>query len=254
MKYIRFSIDGMEKNGVLVDEKIRELEEDFLVNKKDETGTEFMLTDVKVLPPVKAGKVVLIGLNYVKHAAEVNKPIPEEPMMFMVSPSAIIAHNDLINIPFLDHETHYEAELAVVIGKEAKGVKKENALEYVFGYTIANDVSDRNLQRKDGQFTRAKSFDTFKPLGPIIQTDINPNNLEIRLTVNGETRQHSNTSDLIFSIEELMEEVTSVMTLDPGDIILTGTPSGVGPLKPGDQIEITIESIGTLKNKVSSQA
>lgn len=234
------------------DEEIIELNEDFLINKTSKTGQKYKLKDVKVLSPVKPGKVIVIGLNYSKHAKEVNKPVPEEPMIFMVSPSAIIAHNEDIEIPFLKHDTHFEAELTIVIGKKAKNIKKKDALNYIFGYTIANDVSDRNLQKKDGQFTRAKSYDTFKPLGPIIKSDIDPNSLEIKLTVNGDVKQHSNTNDFVFNTEKLIEEITSVMTLNPGDIILTGTPSGVGSLKPGDQVDIDIKGIGRLTNKVTS--
>src|SRR5699024_10320106 len=139
------------------------------------------------------------------HAEEVNKPLPEEPMMFMLSPSSIIGHNERVKIPYLDHTVHFEAELVVVMGKEARNVNKSEALDYVFGYTIGNDVSDRNLQKKDVQFTRAKSFHTFNPMGPLIETDLNPNNLDIKLSLNGEVKQKSNTNDLVFSIEELIE-------------------------------------------------
>lgn len=250
MKYIRFAVNGTQKNGIVEGNKIVELKHDFLVDAKERTGNEYARDDVTVLPPVMPGKVVAIGLNYVKHAEEVNKKLPEEPMMFMVSPSAVIGHQDTIKLPTLEHRIDYEAELAIVIGKRAKFVKKENALDYIFGYTCGNDVSDRVLQKKDIQYTRAKSFHTFKPLGPVIETDLNPNEVDIKLTLNGDVRQHSNTNDLIFKVEEIVEAVTAVMTLEPGDVIFTGTPSGVGPLKPGDEIEIEIENIGTLYNRV----
>lgn len=251
MKLVRFIVNGRESNGILEGSQIIELEQSFLINNSEKSGKIFELSDVELLPPVVPEKVIVIGLNYVKHAEEVNKPVPEEPMIFMVSPTAIIAHQEEIKIPFLDHETHFEAELTIVIGKEAKNVRKESAKEYILGYTIANDVSDRTLQRKDIQFTRAKSYDTFKPLGPLIETSIDPNNLGIKLKLNGDTKQDSNTNDLVFNVEELIEKVSTVMTLNPGDIILTGTPSGVGPLKPGDHIMIEIEGIGKLENKVS---
>ncbi|WP_102264455.1 fumarylacetoacetate hydrolase family protein [Mesobacillus jeotgali] len=250
MKYLRFVKNGQNLFGVLEGESIRQLDSDFLNESAKFTGEVFQLSDVKLLPPVNPGQVIAIGLNYALHAEESGKAIPDEPMIFMVSPTAIVPDGEEIVLPNLDHRIDYEAELAVVIGKQAKGVKKEEALDYVFGYTACNDVSDRNLQKKDGQFTRAKSFATFKPLGPVIETELNPNNVEIKLTVNGEVRQHSNTDDLIHDIESLIVKVSEVMTLNPGDIIITGTPSGVGPLKPEDEVVLEIEGIGKLRNKV----
>lgn len=250
MKFIRFSINDENKSGLVEGDMVLELKEDFLVNKEEKTGKEYNLNEVKVKSPVHPGNIIAIGLNYIKHAEEVNKPLPDEPMMFMLSPSSIIGHEDIIKIPHLNHTTHFEAELVVVIGKEAKNIKKEEALEYVFGYTIGNDISDRDLQKKDVQYTRAKSFPTFNPMGPFIKTDINPNNLNVKLLLNGEVKQESNTNDLVFSVEELLEFVTEVITLNPGDIIMTGTPSGVDSIKPGDTIEIFIEEIGELINYV----
>jgi len=251
MKYIRFSVDGQEKFGKLSGNEIIELKENFIDNQTDETGQVFSLQDVKVLPPVDPGKVIIIGLNYKKHAEEMAMELPDEPMMFMVSPTSIIGHNDQIKIPFPEHNTHYEAELTIVIGKDAHHVSEKNALDYVFGYTIANDVSDRDLQAKDGQFTRAKSYDTFKPLGPVVSTGIDPNNLSIRLKQNGVLKQNSNTNDFVFPVEHIVQEVSKVMTLHPGDIILTGTPSGVDSMNLGDIIEIEIEGTGKLVNQVA---
>lgn len=250
MKYIRFLVDHKERFGIIKDEKINELKQNFLIDSTSMTGKTYSIKDVKILPPVEPQKVIVIGLNYVKHAEEVNMPLPDEPMMFMVSPTAIIGHQEKIVIPHPDHRTDFEAELAVVIGKQAKDVQEEEALDYVFGYTIANDVSDRDLQQKDGQFTRAKSFDTFKPLGPFISTKLDPNNVNIQLKQNGIIKQKSNTSDFIFSVEEIISTVTEVMTLYPGDIILTGTPGGIDALRSRDLIEIEIEGIGTLVNSV----
>lgn len=250
MKYIRFLKNNLDHFGVLNGETISKLDGDFLSESPKLTGEVFRLSEVKLLPPVNPGQLIAIGLNYALHAEESGKSIPEEPMIFMVSPTAVVADGEEISLPNLEHRIDYEAELAVVIGKQAKDVKKEHALEYVFGYTICNDVSDRNLQKKDVQFTRAKSFATFKPLGPVIETDLNPNNVEIRLSVNEEVKQHSNTNDLIHDIESLIVKVTEVMTLNPGDIIITGTPSGVGSLKPGDKVEIEINGIGKLTNSV----
>lgn len=250
MKYVRFSKDGQDFFGILEGGAISQLDGNFLEGKALPTGESFPLEEVKLLPPVNPGQVIAIGLNYALHAEESGKPIPDEPMMFMVSPTSIIGDGEEILLSNLEHRIDYEAELAIVIGKKAKDVKKEDALSYVFGYTACNDVSDRDLQKKDGQFTRAKSFATFKPLGPAIETDLNPNIVGIKLTVNGEVRQDSNTDDLIHNIESLIEKVTEVMTLNPGDIIITGTPSGVGPLKPGDDIVLEIEGIGKLRNSV----
>jgi len=250
MKYIRFTVEGFEKFGVISGDEIIELQNNFLIDPEEQTGKTYALDEVKILPPVQPGKVIVIGLNYIKHAEEVNMPLPDEPMMFMVSPTAIVGHMDEIAIPYLEHKTDFEAELTIVIGKEAKDVERKKALDYVFGYTIANDVSDRHLQQKDGQFTRAKSFDTFKPLGPVVRTGIDPNHLEIKLIQNGKVKQHSNTRDFVFSVEAIIEQVTKVMTLHPGDIILTGTPSGVDAMQPGDVIEIEIEGIGKLVNHV----
>jgi 2-keto-4-pentenoate hydratase/2-oxohepta-3-ene-1,7-dioic acid hydratase in catechol pathway len=252
MKYVRFEENLEVKFGVLEGETITQLDGDFLTGTANKLDKTFSKSEVKLLAPVNPGKIIAIGLNYAMHAEESGKPVPEEPMMFMVSPSAVIADGEDIILPNLENRIDYEAEIAVVIGKEAKKVKREEALSYVLGYTINNDVSNRNLQKKDGQFTRAKSFDTFKPLGPVIETDINPNNVGIKLTVNGEVRQDSNTNDLIHDIESLIVKVTEVMTLNPGDVIITGTPSGVGPLKPGDEVVVEIEGIGTLTNKVKS--
>ncbi|ASK62559.1 hypothetical protein CFK37_10565 [Virgibacillus phasianinus] len=250
MKYIRFQYNDEVMYGTLANEQITKLSGDFLDKRAVPLDETYDLNDVKVLSPVNPGKMVAIGLNYEEHAKEQKKPIPEEPMMFMVSPTAVINDDEEILLPTTDRLIEFEAELAVVIGTKAKNVKKQDALSYVFGYTCANDVSDRDLQKKDGQYTRAKSFDTFKPLGPVIATELNPNNLNISLESNGEVRQNSNTSDLIHDVESVIEHVTEVMTLYPGDVLLTGTPSGVGALRSGDRIEIEIEGIGKLKNQV----
>lgn len=253
MKYIRFAVDNEVLYGMVDGENITKLEENFIGGEIKKTAKTYNLSEVKILPPVDPKQIVLIGLNYAQHALEQGLEIPEEPMMFMVSPSALIGENETIKLPTLDHRIDYEAELAIVIGKEASQVSEGNALDYVFGYTCCNDISDRDLQKKDRQFTRAKSFRTFKPLGPCIETDLDPNNINIKLTLNDEVRQDSNTNDLIHPIEKVISTITEVMTLNPGDVILTGSPSGVGPLKPGDKIEIEIEGIGKLANDVAQQ-
>lgn len=250
MKYIRFAVDNEVMFGIVEEDTITKLSKDFLQTVSRKLDETYQLSEVNILPPVNPKQMVVIGLNYELHALEQGKAIPEEPMMFMVSPSAVISDKETIKLPTLDHRIDYEAELAIVIGKEAYQVREETALDYVFGYTCCNDVSDRILQKKDGQFTRAKSFKTFKPLGPYIETELDPNNAGVKLTLNGEIRQDSNTNDLIHPIEKVIATITEVMTLNPGDVILTGTPSGVGPLKPGDQVEIEIEGIGKLTNDV----
>lgn len=250
MKYVKYEYDNQIRFGILEDGEIVELDQNFINSNSVKTGQKIMLSEVKLLAPVSPSQVIAIGLNYAKHAEERGKTAPKEPMMFMVSQSAIIADNENIELPNEENEIHFEAELAIVIGKEAYKVSREHAHKHIFGYTINNDVSDRVLQKNDGQFTRAKSYKTFKPLGPVIATDIDGNNLEIKLMQNGKVKQHSNTNDLIHNVESIIEKVTDVMTLYPGDIILTGTPSGVGPLKSGDKIEIEIEGIGKLTNNV----
>ncbi|MFZ0369666.1 MAG: fumarylacetoacetate hydrolase family protein [Halobacillus sp.] len=251
MKYIRYRKEGTIYYGVLESETITRLDGNYIEGPVQKLSATDSLDEVEVLAPTEPGQLIAIGLNYALHAEEQGKPLPEEPMMFMLSPTAIIGHNAGITLPTEDHRIDYEAELAIVIGKEAKDVTIEEALSYVLGYTCGNDVSDRYLQKKDGQYTRAKSYPTFKPLGPVIETDLDPGNTEIKLTLNGEIKQDSSTSDLIHSVEELLVQVTKVMTLKPGDVLMTGTPSGVGPLSPEDELEIEIEGIGKLRNYVN---
>lgn len=250
MKFIRFQSEEGPRYGVVENNEVREIQGEIF---KDWSFTQktVALENLTVLPPVEPQKVIAIGLNYVSHAKEKDRDIPEDPMMFMVSPTAIIGDQEEVSIPFPEHLTEHEGELVVVIGKTGRNISEETALDYVFGYTIGNDISDRDLQRKDKQFTRGKSFHTFKPLGPVIETQLDPGNVDIKLSVNGELKQNSNTKYLIHSIPKLIRVISEVMTLYPGDLIFTGTPEGVGPLKSGDKIETSIQGIGTLINKVS---
>lgn len=202
-------------------------------------------------------KIICVGLNYVDHAKELNMPIPEEPIIFMKGVNTLIYNDEKIVYPPQTKNLHYEAELAIVIKDRCKNVSKEEALKYVKGFTCANDVTARDLQKKDGQWTRAKGFDTFCPVGPQIVKDIDPNNLPagrqgltIKCYLNGELKQSSNTANMIFNVDELIAFISSVMTLEPEDIILTGTPPGVGPMKSGDTVKVEIDGIGTLSNKV----
>ncbi|RMG76651.1 MAG: FAA hydrolase family protein [Chloroflexi bacterium] len=202
-------------------------------------------------PPIVPSKIIAVGRNYAAHAAEMDNPLPEEPMLFLKPPSALIAFDIPIQLPPNIGRIDQEAELAVVIGKTAKKVTVNHALDYVLGYTCGNDVSARVLQKKDGQWGRAKGFDTFNPLGPWIETDIeNPNNLAIEARINGQTVQKSNTSYMVFDVPTLIAFISSIMTLNAGDIIMTGTPEGVSELHDGDVVEIEIEQIGILRNPV----
>ncbi|UOQ45537.1 fumarylacetoacetate hydrolase family protein [Halobacillus salinarum] len=250
MKYIRFYKDEKICYGILEGDTITEVDNDYIEYEVEKLPITCGIDEVDILPPTEPKQVIAIGLNYEAHAKETGKEIPEEPMMFMASPSAVIGASERITLPSLDHRIDYEAELVLVIGKEAKNLTRENALEYVFGYTCGNDVSDRHLQKKDGQFTRAKSFAGFKPLGPVIETELNADEAPIKLSLNGVVKQESNTNDLIHDIKQLLVKVTEVMTLYPGDVIYTGTPSGVGPLSPGDVVEVEIEGIGKLTTRV----
>lgn len=194
--------------------------------------------------------MIAIGLNYRDHANELNMPVPEYPIVFLKPPTSVIEDGDDIILPPQTQELHYEGELGIVISRQVKNVPASDADRYIAGFTCANDVTARDLQRKDGQWTRAKSFDTFCPLGPRIVKDVDPGKLGIMTRVNGQIRQQSTTANMIFSVYELVSFISGIMTLLPGDVIITGTPPGVGQLYPGDTVEIDIESIGVLKNTV----
>ena len=195
-------------------------------------------------------KIIAVGLNYIDHAAELRMEIPKNPIIFLKPPSSLIFNNDPIIYPAMTRELHYEAELAVIIKDRIKNIKPEEAAEHIRGYTCGNDVTARDLQRLDGQWTRAKSFDTFCPIGPEIVSDINPDNLTIKLYLNGAVKQSSNTSNMIFKVDDLVSFISQVMTLESDDVILTGTPVGVGPMAVGDEVAVEIEGIGKLVNKV----
>ena len=217
------------------------------------TGVRYPLADVRLLAPVLPSKVVAIGRNYADHAAELGNEVPDDPIIFLKPSTAVVGPRDPIVYPTqLSERVDFEGELAVVIGRLCRQVPPERVGEVIFGYTCANDVTARDLQAKDGQWARAKGFDTFCPLGPWIETDIDPADLELTTIVNGEIRQNSRTSLLLHNVTALVTYVTAVMTLLPGDVLLTGTPAGVGPLKDGDEVSVTIESIGTLTNGVTS--
>ncbi len=216
-----------------------------------ETSEEYDLNACTLLAPCIPSKVVAVGLNYRDHAEELGMALPEEPLIFLKPPSSVIGPGQSIICPSASNQVEYEAELGVVIGKRAKDVIAEDALGYVLGYTCLNDVTARDLQKKDIQFTRSKSFDTFCPIGPWIETRLDPSSVQVRSFVNGEKRQDSNTSQLVHPVSKLIEFISSIMTLEPGDIIATGTPYGVGKIEPGDEVVVEVEGIGRLVNPVS---
>ncbi|MFN2453880.1 MAG: fumarylacetoacetate hydrolase family protein [Pyrinomonadaceae bacterium] len=216
------------------------------------TGNELLqLSQVRLLAPVSPTKIVCVGRNYKEHAAELGNPLPPEPLLFLKPPSSIIAPGEAIELPAQSDQVEHEGELAVVIGRMAKNLAESaDPLAYVFGYTICNDVTARDLQRRDVQFTRAKSFDTFCPVGPFIVTGIDASDLSLTTRVNASIKQQSRTSAMIFSVAEIVRYISRVMTLVPGDLIATGTPAGVSKLSDGDVVEIEIENIGVLRNPV----
>jgi len=219
------------------------------------TQKEHRLADVRLLAPViPRSKVVAIGKNYAAHAAEMGGEAPPEPLMFLKPNTSVVGPNDQVFYPSQSERVDYEGELAIVIGRICRDVPPEQATDVIFGYTIANDVTARDLQRKDGQWSRAKGFDSFCPLGPWIETDLDPQDFADGRTVqthlNGDLVQNGSTKDLIFDIPTLVAHITAAMTLLPGDVILTGTPEGVGPMQPGDEVEVSIEGLGALTNTV----
>lgn len=208
------------------------------------------LKNVRLLAPVRPGKIICVGRNYVEHAQEQGVDVPESPLLFLKAPSSVISTNDDIIIPVQSQQVEHEAELVLVIGKRGRWITAENAKDHIFGYTIGNDVTARDLQHRDGQWTRAKGFDTFCPLGPWIETDLDPSDTLITCRVNSELRQMASTREMVFTVPQIVAYASSIMTLEPGDLIFTGTPAGIGPLNPGDEVEIEIEGIGILRNQV----
>ena len=211
------------------------------------------LDDVRLLAPIQPSKILCVGRNYVAHAKEYTAEVPEVPLLFLKPPSAVIGPGDPILLPPQSQQVEHEAELAVVISRRGRWISPEEAPNYILGYTIANDVTARDLQFRDGQWTRGKGFDTFCPLGPWIETDFDPADAVITCHVNGEMRQMASTRDMVFGVRQLIAFASSVMTLEPGDLLLTGTPAGVGLLQAGDVVEVTIEGLGTLRNSVTAE-
>jgi 2-keto-4-pentenoate hydratase/2-oxohepta-3-ene-1,7-dioic acid hydratase in catechol pathway len=205
---------------------------------------------VKTLIPVVPTKIICVGLNYADHARETGKPLPKEPLIWFKATTSLLPDGGKIEIPFPKHRTDYEAELCIVIGRKIRNVSPTQASRYIFGYTASQDISDRTIQNADGQWAHAKSFDTFTPLGPFVETKIDPNELNIQLFQNGLLRQNSNTKQLIFKPHELVSFISTNLTLLPGDVILTGTPNGIGPIQSGDKLEVRIQGLAPLVNPV----
>ena len=249
MKIARFSHQDTIRFGILDGTELVVLAGDPLFAGFDTTGERVSLADVALLAPViPRSKVVCVGRNYRDHAAELGNEVPKQPLLFLKPNTSVIGPGDTIVRPPQTQDTQWEGELAVVIGQIAKNVSAADALNYVFGYTIANDVTARDLQKPDGQWARAKGFDTFCPLGPAIETDFDPAQGEVITRLNGEEKQRAPFTDMIFDIPFLIEYISAAFTLLPGDVILTGTPAGVGPFQAGDVIEVEIPGLGILRN------
>jgi 2-keto-4-pentenoate hydratase/2-oxohepta-3-ene-1,7-dioic acid hydratase in catechol pathway len=213
-------------------------------------GQSLPLDAAKLLAPCQPSKIVCIGRNYVEHAAEHGAEVPAEPLVFLKPPSAVVGPDEPVVLTRLSQRVEHEGELVVVIGQRARHLQPENALDVVLGYTCGNDVTARDLQRRDGQWSRAKGFDTFCPLGPWIETELDWRAQQVQCLVNGQVRQSGSTSDMVFGVPELLAYVTAVMTLEPGDVLMTGTPSGVSPLRAGDSMTVSVSGIGLLSNPV----
>ncbi len=249
MKLVRFLVQGRPAYGILNNNEIAELEGDFSSSGKT-LKARHAFTDVKLLAPCVPTKVVAAGLNYRDHAQELGLAVPEEPILFLKPPTTVIGPGEAILYPQMSAQVDFEAELAVVIKDQTRDIAPEEARDHILGYTCANDVTARDLQRKDGQWTRAKSFDTFCPIGPWVETELDPGDLLVESYLNGEQRQSSRTSQFIFPVDLLVSFVSRVMTLFPGDVVLTGTPVGIGPMQAGDEFEVRIEGIGSLRNTI----
>lgn len=250
MRFVRYSVGNeVVRYGWVYQEHVGPIEgTPFGEYRRMETGIP--LERVKLHAPALPGKIIAVGRNYVEHARERGVDVPEIPLIFLKPPSALIGMDQPIVLPPQSKQVDHEGELAVIIGKAGRWIEAEQAMDHVFGYTVANDVTARDLQQKDGQWTRGKGFDTFCPLGPWIETELDPSDTLIQCRVNGEMRQMGSTREMVFTVPQLIAFISSVMTLDPGDVILTGTPAGIGPLKSGDMVEVEIEGIGVLKNPV----
>lgn len=253
MQIIRYKIGTEDSRyGWILDNLVGSIEGNIFAE-FHRSEPEKNINDIKLLAPVKPSKIICVGRNYPEHAKEHGKEVPDVPLLFLKPPSAIINPGDNIILPPQSQQVEHEAELVVVISKRGRWISPEKANEYIYGYTIGNDVTARDLQQRDLQWTRAKGFDTFCPIGPWIETELDPNNAMITCYVNNEIRQLASVHEMVFNIRQLIAYASSVMTLEPGDVIFTGTPAGVSPLNHKDVVKITIEGIGTLENSVTKE-
>ena len=253
MKICRITHNDLEgpRYAVVVGSNVFPLAADFNFDRIEMLAGQagLPLDEVKLLAPVTPSKVVCVGRNYREHAAELGNKMPDEPLLFLKAPSAVIASEDRIEIPAASQQVEHEGELGVIIGKTARNIE-DDPLSYIAGYTCVNDVTARDLQRKDVQFTRGKSFDTFCPVGPWVVSEIDPANVTVTTRLNGEIKQHGNTADMAFGVAFLIQYISAIMTLYPGDLIATGTPAGVSRMKHGDVVEVEVSGIGILRNQV----
>jgi len=248
-RFVRFLHDGRWRYGLLAQKGVTPLKGS-IFSGWERSGRPLPLARVRLGPPCRPGKIVAVGVNYRGHAREMGHDLPEDPKIFLKPGTAVIGPGEDIRYPSMASRVDYEAELAVVVGRRCRNVPKEEAMDHILGCTCFNDVTARDLQKKDGQWARAKSFDTFAPLGPAIVTGIDPSDLVVESWLNGRRKQSSSTADLIFSVPELVSFISRVMTLLPGDVIATGTPAGIGPMVPGDRIEVRVGGVGSLLNRV----
>jgi 2-keto-4-pentenoate hydratase/2-oxohepta-3-ene-1,7-dioic acid hydratase in catechol pathway len=257
MKICRFrhQTSANPQYAIVEDETLNPLADSDPFNQPAQAGAQKIpIGEAKLLSPVVPSKIVCVGRNYKDHAAELGNQMPSEPLLFLKAPSSIIASGDFIELPALSNQVEHEGELGVVIGRKARRLDEhDDPLAYVFGYTCVNDVTARDLQRKDVQFTRAKSFDTFCPVGPFIETSLDPENLLVTTRVNNQIKQQARTSAMAFSVPFIIRYISQIMTLYPGDLIATGTPAGVSKLKTDDTVEVEVEGIGVLRNMVRQQ-
>lgn len=249
MKLVRFSAGDRTASGILRNDEIAELAGSVFEGLIP-AGQRHSLSDVTLLAPCTPSKVVAVGLNYRDHANELGFPIPENPIIFLKPATTVIGPGEPVRLPAMSSRVDYEAELGIVIKDRTRNIAPDESPQHILGYTCANDITARDLQKIDGQWTRAKGFDSFCPLGPWIETELRADDLAVECFLNGSRRQSSRTSEFIFTIDRLVSFISNIMTLLPGDVIITGTPAGIGPMQAGDEVEVRIEGIGSLKNPV----
>jgi 2-keto-4-pentenoate hydratase/2-oxohepta-3-ene-1,7-dioic acid hydratase in catechol pathway len=251
MRLVRFLVQNKPAYGILDNDEVVELDGEGFTSLSSRRAVH-RAAEVRLLAPCIPTKVVAVGLNYRDHAKELGMAVPENPVLFLKPPTAVIGPGENIIYPAMSRQVDYEGELGIVIRDRISGIAVGEVRKHILGYTCANDVTARDLQKKDVQWTRAKGFDTFCPVGPWIETDLDPDNLAIETYLNGERRQSSRTSQFVFGVDRLVSFISQVMTLHPGDLIITGTPGGIGPMTPGDDVEVRIEGVGGLKNQVTT--